>query len=185
LQADFPNRRHQTALWDFVGSCSNLECLSIEATHFLDLDKLKWLKSAQSRGLRSLSLSRIWTSISSMQELVRPHTEATNSPQLQCITFSEVKVHTNGGDWYKFFSYLRNDCPDFVCCKVERLTYFSEHPHFEWNNRISENYNVIWTERGEDWDELRELTRQLVRKAGGEDLYPETCLECLECILDD
>ncbi|KAF7556917.1 hypothetical protein G7Z17_g1083 [Cylindrodendrum hubeiense] len=182
LQAEFPNREHQDGLWEFVASCSNLESLSIQATHFLDLDQLKWLKSPQSRGLRFLSLNRIWTSISSMIELLRPHPEYTASPQVRSIALYKVKVHTNGGNWSELFSYLKNDCPDLACCEAEQLTYFSEHPNFQWNNRIWENYNAIWTEQKEDWDELRDMARSLIRKAGGKEFYPQ---QCVELIFDD
>ncbi|KAH8684088.1 hypothetical protein BGZ61DRAFT_455619 [Ilyonectria robusta] len=182
LQAEFPNKRHQSAVWDFVGSCPNLESLSISGTHFLDLDQLNWIKSSGSRGLRLLSLHRIWTSISSIIELLRAHPKFDGPPQLRGITLCKVKVHANGGNWSSLFAYLKESCSDLNFSRMDQLTYFENHENFSFNNRIWENYNAIWTENEEDWDELRSLTRHLIRRAGGKEYYPE---ELSEMILED
>lgn len=182
LQAEFPNKRHQSAVWDFVESCPNLESLSISGTHFLDLDQLNWIKSSGSRGLQLLSLHRVWTSISSIIELLRAHPTFDGPPQLRGITLCKVKVHTNGGNWSSLFAYLRENCTDLNFGRMDQLTYFENHENFSFNNRIWENYNAIWTENEEDWDELRSLTRHLVRRAGGSKYYPK---ELSEMILED
>ncbi|KAH7129055.1 hypothetical protein EDB81DRAFT_846022 [Dactylonectria macrodidyma] len=174
LQAEFSNRAHQKHLWDFVASCPNLESLHIKATQYLDMDQLKWPKPSQSRGIRALSLERVWTSIPSIIELLRPHPESKGSAQLRFIDLQDVKVYAGGGDWSDLFTYLGSDCPNLALCVVEQLTYFSAHPNYESIGRIWENYSEIWSQRDEDMDELRELTRQLIRKAGGKGSYSES-----------
>ncbi|KAH7140306.1 hypothetical protein B0J13DRAFT_586067 [Dactylonectria estremocensis] len=180
LQIEFPNKAHQSYLWDFVASCPNLESLCVAATHYLDLDQLKWHKPSRSRGFRALYLDRVYTSIPSIIELLCPHPESKGCAQLRFLELHDVKVHTNGGNWSDLFAYLASQCPDLALCIVEQLTYFSAHPNYEENGRIWENYREIWSDRGEDMDELRELTRKLVRKAGGRGSYWESMESLLE-----
>ncbi|KAF7557779.1 hypothetical protein G7Z17_g503 [Cylindrodendrum hubeiense] len=174
LQSEFPNRAHQTHLWDFVASCANLESLSITATHYLDLDQLNWPRPSQSRGLRALSLDRVWTSIPSIIALLRPNLDAKGPAQLRFLYLQDVKVYAGGGNWSDLFAYLGSDCPDLALCVVKQLTYFSAHPNYESIPRIWEDYREVWSLRDEDVDKLRDLTRQLVRKAGGRGMYSDS-----------
>ncbi|KAI3538935.1 hypothetical protein CSPX01_09258 [Colletotrichum filicis] len=60
VQATYPNREHQDALWALVASCPKLEALGIEATHYLNLDLQQWNNPRfESKYLRDLSLRRI------------------------------------------------------------------------------------------------------------------------------
>ncbi|KAH6949774.1 hypothetical protein BKA56DRAFT_464503, partial [Ilyonectria sp. MPI-CAGE-AT-0026] len=145
LQLKFPNRAHQNHLWDFVATCPNLESLSISATQYLDLDQLKWIKPSQSRGLRSLVLSRVWTSVPSIIELLRPHLESNGPAQLRFLDLNDVKVYDGGGSWSDLFVYLRSNCPSLAMCVVEHLNYFSAHLNYRSLGRIWETYSEIWS----------------------------------------
>lgn len=104
VQAEFPNKKHQKAVSDLIGSCPNLEGLCVNGTHFLGPSELE---SLGPRGLRILCVERVYTSLSSIQKLIHPHPTSDTSPQLHCITMTKVKVRANSRNWSNFFTYLR------------------------------------------------------------------------------
>ncbi|VUC30895.1 unnamed protein product [Clonostachys rosea] len=175
VQRQFPNQGCQDAMWDFVASCPNLLSLCIEATQFLDLDRMDWKKSPNSRGLRVLSLDRVWVSVSSVKSLLQPHSTSSAAPALRRINFHEVKMHTEGGNWEDLFVHLREACPDLECSRMHQLTYFTHHDRYEENTTPHENVSDVWSTEETDLEELSSLVETLTKKAGGEEFYPEAC----------
>ncbi|CAH0018799.1 unnamed protein product [Clonostachys rhizophaga] len=97
VQRQFPNQGCQDAMWDFVASCPNLSCLCIMAIQFLDVGRLDWKKSHNSRGLKVLSLDRVWVSVAAIKSLLQPHSTSSAPPALRRINLYEAKMHIEGG----------------------------------------------------------------------------------------
>ncbi|KAK1721055.1 hypothetical protein BDP67DRAFT_82168 [Colletotrichum lupini] len=177
VQATYPNREHQDALWVLVASCPKLEALGIEATHYLNLDVQQWDNPRfKSKYLRDLSLRRIWTNIPSLLQLLSAVPLSSQDSAIRRVNFDDVKIHWDGGNWEDVFAHLRTNCPDLELFRAEQLSYFSNHPRYEHNNRQWENYNSIWTD---DYDEdandrlfLQMLDMKLIKKAGSREDYP-------------
>ncbi|KAK0376347.1 hypothetical protein CLIM01_06281 [Colletotrichum limetticola] len=177
VQATYPNREHQDALWALVASCPKLEALGIEATHYLNLDLQQWNNPRfESKYLRDLSLRRIWTNIPSLLQLLSAVPLSSQDSAIRRVNFDDVKIHWDGGNWEDVFAHLRTNCPDLEIFRAEQLSYFSNHPRYEHNNRQWENYNSIWTD---DYDEdandrlfLHMLDMKLIKKAGSREDYP-------------
>ncbi|KAL0932248.1 uncharacterized protein CTRU02_213201 [Colletotrichum truncatum] len=176
LQVAYPNREHQDSLWKFVSSCRNLESLAIEASHYLHLDRLEWNPISNMRGLRDLSLYRLWTNVSTLLKLLSASPGSKQYPRARRVFLRDVKIYGGGGNWEEVFKHLRTKCPDLELFFAEQLTYFTNHPRHLHNNRPWENYNSIWTEPEDetnlDWSSLRKLNRKMVNKAGKKDYYP-------------
>ncbi|KAF4421485.1 hypothetical protein CFRS1_v011470 [Colletotrichum fructicola] len=94
IQVDYPNREHQDALWAFVGSCQRLESLAIIASHYLELDRLRWIPQPGYRGLVDLVLHRIWTNVQSILKLltVAPVNETKLTPVARRVSLEDIKV---------------------------------------------------------------------------------------------
>ncbi|KAK2740067.1 hypothetical protein CKAH01_07236 [Colletotrichum kahawae] len=169
IQVDYPNREHQDALWEFVGSCQRLESLAIVVSHY-QLDRLRWSPEPGYRGLIDLSLQRIWTNVQSILKLlaVAPVKETKLPPVARRISLDDVKVYGDGGNWDKVFVFLRTQCPDLELFRASQLTYFTSHVRHEHNNRPWENWNDIWTNDDED-NHDRHLLHMLDRKLGNRD----------------
>lgn len=177
VQATYPNREHQDALWALVASCPKLEALGIEATHYLNLDLQQWKNPRfGSKNLRDLSLRRIWTNVRSLLQLLSAVPLSSQDSAIRRVNFDDVKIHWDGGNWEDVFAHLRTNCPDLEIFRAEQLSYFSNHPRYEHNNRQWENYNSIWTD---DYDGdandrlfLQMLNMKLIRKNGSQRDYP-------------
>jgi hypothetical protein len=143
VQWEYPNRKHQNGLWDLVSSCPNLESLGIKCTHFLDLDQLNWQKSPNSRGLRVLSLERVWASVSTILHLLQPHPSTKSTAHLRRIMLKEVKLKEDSENWSEIFQYLNRDCPQLDFSSLYNLSYFAAHENYEHNNRPYENVSDV------------------------------------------
>jgi hypothetical protein len=170
VQVAYPNRKHQDEIWNFVGSCSNLESLSLEFTHYLDLGRLRWLKSETSPGLRVLRLSRMYTNVASVVELLSPHPQVGRQSVLRRLFLSDLKAQTEGGNWITLVRHLGDNCPDLEFCTLTQLTYFTNHPRFQRNNRIWENVRSVWTEDKEEEKAIEDLLETLTEKTADRDL---------------
>ncbi|OLN81215.1 hypothetical protein CCHL11_07367 [Colletotrichum chlorophyti] len=178
VQVAYPNQENQDSLWDLVASCKNLESLAVEASHYLDLNRLNRKPAPKSRGLRNLSLYRIRTNVSSILKLLSATPGSDLPPAARRVNLEHVKIHSDGGNWEKVFDYLRTRCPNLELFRACQLTYFSEHPRFEYNHRPHENYSVIWTAQGlegnNDEKSVARLYRKMVQKVGKPERYPVT-----------
>ncbi|VUC32484.1 unnamed protein product [Clonostachys rosea] len=174
MQREFSNQEHQDELWEFVGSCANLQSLHIAGTNFLDLERLRWRKGPHSRGLRVLALERVWISISSLQALLLPSPLAAHTaPQLRRISLGDVKLRDGGGNWEDIFNSLREEYPDLELSYMEQLTYFESHPRYA---SLQSPWDSCWKIQSEERSDLRAmhaLAEHLAERAGGWDYYPE------------
>ncbi|CAH0033984.1 unnamed protein product [Clonostachys rhizophaga] len=181
MQREFSNQQHQDELWEFVGSCPNLQSLHIVGTNFLDLDRLHWKKSPDSRGLRVLSLERVWVSSSSLEALLLPSPSvAHTTPQLRRICLGDVKLHDDGGNWEDIFNNLREGYPELEISSMQQLTYFQSHPRYA---SLQSPWSNFWKVESEEESELRAmyaLAEHLAERAGGWDYYPQECHESLD-----
>ncbi|CAI0648180.1 unnamed protein product [Colletotrichum noveboracense] len=173
IQVDYPNREHQDALWAFVGSCQRLESLAIIASHYLELDRIRWSPQPGYRGLVDLALHRIWTNVQSILKLLA--VAAVNgtklAPAARRVSLDDVKVYGDGGNWDKLFVFLRTQCPDLELFRASQLTYFTSHARHKHNNRPWGNWNDIWTndaQENHDRHHLRMVDRKLINRGGSE-----------------
>ncbi|CAH0046799.1 unnamed protein product [Clonostachys solani] len=178
MQREFNNQEHQDELWEFVGSCPNLRSLHIVGSNFLDLDRLRWKKAPNSRGLRVLSLERVWVSLSSLEALLLPSPPvAHTTPQLRRICLGDVKLHDDGVNWEDIFNNLREGYPELELSYMEQLTYFESHPRYA---SLQSPWDSAWKIQSEEESEIRAmyaLVQHLAEKAGGWDYYPQECRE--------
>ncbi|OHF02215.1 hypothetical protein CORC01_02495 [Colletotrichum orchidophilum] len=184
-QVAYPNREHQDALWAFVASCPNLESLGIEATHYLNLDILQWESPKfGTKNLRNLSLRRLWANVPSLLQLLSAAPLSKQDSVIRRVNLDDIKIHWDGGNWEDVFAHLRTNCPGLELFRAEQLTYFSNHPRYEHNNRPWENYNDIWTDdyEGDTNDRLflRMLNKNLVDKIGTVEDYPVSLYDWYE-----
>ncbi|KAI5860044.1 hypothetical protein GGS23DRAFT_246274 [Durotheca rogersii] len=122
-QHKFPNQAHQDELFALVSSCRNLRCLAIDATHYLDLDRLHWLPS---RGLEMLSLQRLWASEESLIRLLSPSPESTHKPVIRRANLEHVQFKPGGGTWLTVFRFLEKECPDLEYYSLNRCSHFED-----------------------------------------------------------
>uniref|UniRef100_A0A8H7K4G9 F-box domain-containing protein n=1 Tax=Bionectria ochroleuca TaxID=29856 RepID=A0A8H7K4G9_BIOOC len=181
MQREFSNQEHQDELWKFVGSCPNLQSLHIVGSNFLDLDRLHWKKAPDSRGLRVLSLERVWVSSSSLEALLLASPSvAQTTPQLRRICLGDVKLHDDGGNWEDIFNSLREGYPELELSYMQQLTYFESHPRYA---SLQSPWNSSWKIQSEEESELRAmyaLAEHLAERAGGWDYYPQECHESID-----
>lgn len=182
LQLEYPNRFHQQELWDFVASCRSLEHLGIECTQYLDLEYLDWTPAANSQGLKTLDLKRVYATIPALRNLLKRGTdfsgqdEETDPSIIRRIALQYVKIKKDGGNWAELFDFLHDYCDDLEILRVTDLTYYSDHENYEAIGRIYETSSTIFSGHGGDWSALRRLLRTLVSRAGGVEKYPRRCL---------
>ncbi|KAI0420101.1 hypothetical protein F5X98DRAFT_52554 [Xylaria grammica] len=172
MQIQYPNRDHQHEVWAFIEACNNLESLSLFCTHYLSLDRLNWTPGPNFRGLRALSLGRVYANASTLIELLaaRGHGE-TDDVAARRVHFEDVKIYRDGGEWATVFSWLAEACPRLEFFRVWDVGYFSTHPYFSPPVLIG-GTQEIWTESRMDFERLQALLHDLVRKAGGASQYP-------------
>lgn len=192
-QYEYPNRapHHETAFWCFIAACSNLESLGIQATHYLDLDQLGDFRPR--RGLKVLSLSRLWTSTGSLLQLLS--TGATGdgagrpwSP-IRRVNMDDVKIKApppwRGEDalttetWARVFGHLEEQCAELQFCRAVHLSYFKAHPAFCPRKTGFAAPRKPWSWYTADGFALDNLVRMLVQRAGGPMAYPDDATECL------
>ncbi|CAG9974994.1 unnamed protein product [Clonostachys byssicola] len=178
VQRQFPNQGCQDAMWDFVASCPNLSCLCIVATQFLDVARLDWKKSPKSRGLRVLSLDRVWVSVAAIKSLLQPHSASSAPPALRRINIYDAKLHIEGGNWEDLFVYLKENCPSLECGKLGQLTYFEDHPRNDYEEHHDEE-QFVWSTEETDKEEYSSLNEMLIERAGGREFYPQSLVEYL------
>ncbi|GKT59402.1 hypothetical protein ColTof4_10624 [Colletotrichum tofieldiae] len=170
LQVAYPNKDYQDELWRFVASCPNLESLAIEATHYLQLDLLEWNPTSDSRGLRNISLRRVWANVSSICRLLSASSESLMPGAIQRVALDDVKIYEDGGNWEEVFDHLLARCPDLQIFCVTQLSYFTGHPRYECNNRPWENYSSIWTEYDDESNNDRKslymIDKKMIQRAG-------------------
>ncbi|OHW91964.1 hypothetical protein CSPAE12_09422 [Colletotrichum incanum] len=181
VQVAYHNKDYQNDLWCFVASCQNLKSLAIEATHYLQLDLLDWNPTSGSRGLRNISLRRVWASVSSIRRLLSASSGSTMPAAIQRVALDDVKIYEDGGNWDEVFDHLLARCPDLQIFCVTQLSYFTGHPRYEHNNKPWENYSSVWTEYDDENNNDRKLlhmiNKKMIQRAGSSRYnYPENLL---------
>ncbi|KZL81701.1 hypothetical protein CI238_08561 [Colletotrichum incanum] len=170
VQVAYHNKDYQNDLWCFVASCQNLKSLAIEATHYLQLDLLDWNPTSGSRGLRNISLRRVWASVSSIRRLLSASSGSTMPAAIQRVALDDVKIYEDGGNWDEVFDHLLARCPDLQIFCVTQLSYFTGHPRYEHNNKPWENYSSVWTEYDDENNNDRKLlhmiNKKMIQRAG-------------------
>ncbi|CAG9989269.1 unnamed protein product [Clonostachys byssicola] len=173
MQRECSNQEHQDELWEFAGSCPNLLSLHIVGTNFLDLDRFHWKKAPDSRGLRVLSLERVWLSVSSLEALLQPSPSAADAtPHLRRISLGDVKLRVDGGNWEDIFNSLREGYPDLELSCMDQLTYFENHPRY---TSPQSPWDCVWKIESEEESDSRAayaLAKHVAERAGGWEHYP-------------
>lgn len=174
VQYAHPDRDHVDKLWAFVVSCDNLETFALEATHYLQVDQLKWSPGPKSKGLRNLLLKRVWTDVDSIFRLLRTSPTSDGPSAIRKLILEDVKMYENGGNWDTVFAHIETQCPDLEFLDLYELTYWSTHPRYCGNGRPGENSNTIWTDEDMDEDHtaLAKLVKHHLEKTGGREHYP-------------
>lgn len=201
-QYAYPNRapRYEAAFWRFIAECGNLESLGIQATHYLDLDQLADFRPR--RGLKVLSLSRLWTSTHTLLQLLSAGPGRPRSP-IRRVNLDDVKIKApppgaGAADalatetWARVFGHLAAAAPPCAAlqlCRAAHLGYLQAHPAFCPRPRGGDAARrKPWSRHAADALALEALTRLLVQRAGGPVAYPDDATECLglkEMPLDD
>lgn len=198
----YPNRApcHEAAFWRFIAECGNLESLGIQATHYLDLDQLADFRPG--RGLKAVSLSRLWTSTHSLLQLLSAGAteegEGRSRSPIRRINLDDVKIKAPPPrcradplateTWARVFVHLAEACTELQFCRAAHLSYFKAHPAFCPRKSSCAARRKPWSRHAADGLAMEALLQILVRRAGGPMAYPDDATECLgleEISLDD
>ncbi|VUC26878.1 unnamed protein product [Clonostachys rosea] len=168
LQRRYPNRRHQKELWDCISPCINLETLSIQGTHYLDLDQLAWPKSSAWAGLRVLSLGRLYSGVTKIEKLIRLFGRPA---RLEKLIIDDVKMPLNGGVWGAVLYLLQEECSKLEFFFVYNLGYFVDCG-MGCGLSSPEDGTVIDSDDDRDLEPLKELVHTFADRYGSSDTWP-------------
>ncbi|CAH0047806.1 unnamed protein product [Clonostachys solani] len=169
LQRRYPNRRHQMELWRLLKPCINLETLSIQGTHYLDLDQLPLPDSPDFVGLRVLSLGRLYGSVTPIQKLIKLF--GGPPARLQKLIIDDVKLPMDRGIWGTILRFLLEECPNIELLFLYNLSYFVEVGR-ACGLSSPEDGTVIDSSEDDDLEPLNELVHGFADKFGSSDTWP-------------
>jgi hypothetical protein len=168
LQRRYPNRRHQQELWECITLCKNLEALSIQGTHYLGLDQLRWPGASNFTDLRVLHLGRLYSGVTPIQKLIK---QWGRPASLQKLIIDDVKMPLDEGIWGAVLHFLLDECPNLELFFVYNLSYFSDVGR-RCGLSSPEDGTVIDSSERDDLDPLEELAHIFAGKCGSSDTWP-------------
>jgi len=115
----FPNRKYESAVFDLVNRCPNLESLGIECAHYIGPHSMNW--SPTSAGLKALRLETVRISAADFIRLCSPSQQNSKSN----LTHLSLRfVELSDGTWKEVFSHLTYNTPNLVFLVAEKLGYY-------------------------------------------------------------
>ncbi|KAF9875376.1 hypothetical protein CkaCkLH20_07196 [Colletotrichum karsti] len=164
VQIAYPNQDHQDVVWEFVGSCKNLESLCIIASHVLDLDRLRWEPGIDHTGLTHIYLERLRTSISTLKKLTRASPRASRESATRNVFLHCIEIVSEGGYWQDLFQHFRDSCPDLEYLYATELHYSLDHSSWAPKRDIGPQIYDIWSNYDGELKAIRDLQKDLREK---------------------
>ena len=157
VQLQFPNEDHFSGICGLVNKCKGLESLGLVGTQRIDLDALD-LQSTNG-GLKNIYLSRILCTAEELLKLLPSSDTEGSTCNIEAFRIEESALWD--GTWEAVFASLAK-APSLLYFRVYNLIYSKDglsSNYHEHNNRVWENYSIIWTENDADNERLYDVLK--------------------------